>query len=66
MVLWRSQPLTPKQTRDRAATHPQPQLQHLALDFLFTLRLFSVGFEFLNEGLHFGRGFDPEESLSGC
>src|SRR5215469_1067465 len=33
MVLWRSQPLTPNQTRDRAATHPQPQLQHLALDF---------------------------------
>ena len=34
MVLWRSQPLTPKQTRDCAATHSQPQLQHLALDFL--------------------------------
>ena len=34
MVLWRSQPLTPKQARDRAATHALPQLQHLALDFL--------------------------------
>ena len=34
MVLWRSRPLTPKQTCDRAATHLQPQLQHLALDFL--------------------------------